>query len=104
MALRRSRSVWLTLATVMTSCSIGGLAAILAGMAELGSITTGEGGRPVFAIGQILAGRLPLFATGTSIGRTREAGRRIRRLEQDPDAKVRPLPAPFESFLFGPGH
>lgn len=65
------------------------------------------GGAPGRATGAVLAllfGAICVGAEFSMIAQYREAGRRLRILREDPQQKVRKMPAPFQSSLFGPYH
>ena len=99
-SLRQSRSIWLALAIVLAP--IAGLMAS-AILASDGGLADRIFGPYALVISLVFAIALILLVF-VAFSRVFEANRRLKRLREDPSANVRPLPAPFQSSLFGPYH
>ena len=94
-SLRQSRTIWLSLALVFLPFAIFGFFAVVAAF-DLANTPN-----PLW---NLFWGITVIAADGFSFARVFEASDRIRMLREDPSAKVRPLPAPFQASLFGPYH
>jgi len=105
-SLRQSRTIYVTLAVILFPFAVAGLVYVMTAVtAIIQSISDGYfpfgAARSIFVVlvGSILAG-----AEVAVIAQCREANRRLRVLREQPEQKVRKLPAPFQSSLFGPYH
>ncbi len=105
-SLRQSRTIYVMLAIVLLPFAVGGLRFGLAAIGEI--IRMLSEGYPASAFaGQALLVVMGVIFVGVEyvvISQTFEANRRLRILRENPNQKVRKLPAPFLSSLFGPYH
>lgn len=103
-SLRQSRSIWLGLAIVLFPFAAAGVTYVLGSVIAI--VVDWDGGIVGLAIPLVISivGMILLLADVIAFGQFREAGRRLRQLQEDPNARIRPLPAPFQSALFGPYH
>ena len=103
-SLRQSRSIWLTLAIVLLPFAAAGVLYILGALVAIIGAADGALANAAIPVPISVIGIIFLFADVLAFRRFREAGRRLQQLHEDPNAKIRPLPAPFQSSLFGPYH
>lgn len=91
-SLRHSRAIWTSLAVLFVPAALGGVLMIL--------------GVPGSAapLWDLLLGGVFIAVDIFCFGRVVEASKRISTLRENPNADVRPLPAPFHASLFGPYH
>ncbi len=105
-SLRQSRTIYVTLSIVFLPIALGGLTFGLSAIRE--SIRMLSGGYTASDLaGQalmIVLGVVFISVEYVVISQTIEANRRLRILREYPNQKVRKLPAPFQSSLFGPYH
>ncbi len=104
-SLRQSRTIYVTLAIVLLPFAAAGFINIFSAVATMlqsFSATYFEGmgwSLFVFLIGACFVG-VEYIVVAQCI----EATRRLKTLRDDPEQKVRKMPAPFQSSLFGPYH
>lgn len=91
-SLRHSRSIWASLAVLFVPAALYGILMIIGAP---GSAT------PLW---DLLLGGVFIAVDVFCFGRVAEATKRISTLRENPNADVRPLPAPFQASLFGPYH
>lgn len=103
-SLRQSRSVWLSLAVFAIPFAAAGAISFLLSIARIIESTDRFIAAPVATLWGILWGVLFVLLDVYLFRQTFEASKRLRQLREDPSAKVRPLPAPFQASLFGPYH
>ncbi len=106
LALRQSRTIYVSLALVFLPLAVFGL---INAMSAVGAIIESlSGGYFPAGLGwSLLVLTVSVVAVGAEfvvISQTVEANRRLRILRDNPDQIVRKLPAPFQSSLFGPYH
>ncbi len=91
-SLRHSRSIWVSLAVIFVPGALGGFVLIA------------NAPQSMAPLWDLLLGVTLIAVDIFCFGRVAEATKRIRTLREDPNANVRPLPAPFMASLFGPYH
>ena len=106
LAIRQSRSIYITLAIVLLPVAAGGALYVFEGIEAI-AVSVWEGYFPLRlgnAIFVIVLGVVFIAADGVMVSQVLEANRRLKTLREHPDRAVRDLPAPFRSSLFGPYH
>ena len=103
-SLRRSRAIWVSLGIAFVPISAIGLLSMLATIVMLLDTSEQFDVSWYMVARDSLIGLVLLVANVYPFRQSREASRRLRRLQQDPSANVKPLPAPFQASLFGPYH
>ena len=103
-SLRRSRGIWLSLAIFAVPFAVVGLLNLLDGLTALVMLSGNEDVSIPLTIWSIIWGSCLILLDISLFRQVREAGRRLRILKEDPNANVRPLPAPFQASMFGPYH
>ena len=91
-SLRHSRTIWVSLAVIFVPGALGGIGIIV------------NAPQSPTALWDLLLGVILITVDIFCFGRVAEATRRIKTLRENPNANVRPLPAPFMASLFGPYH
>ena len=105
-SLRKSRSIYVTLAIVFFPIAVTGLGHSFSAIGAISKslsddvFPNGLGG----AIGFLAVGVIFIGLEYSVISQVVEANRRLKTLRDHPDQPVRRLPTPFQSSLFGPYH
>ena len=106
LSLRQSRVIYVSLAAIFLPIAVAGLVyAVLAVGAIVNSLS--EGYFPIGLGGSLFTLAIAVVFVGVeyaAASQVLEANRRLKTLRDFPDRKVRKMPAPFQSSLFGPFH
>ena len=103
-SLRRSRSIWLSFAIFAIPFAAAGFVSFLGGIAAILSSGGDTAVDPVSGLWGVFWGSILVSLDFFLFRQAMEASKRLRLLQEDPAANVRPLPAPFQASLFGPYH
>ena len=106
LSLRQSRTIYVSLAIIFLPIAVAGLVyGISAVAAIIDSLSNGH--FPIGLGGSLFALAIATIFVGVeyaAVSQILEANRRLKTLRDYPDQKVRKMPAPFQSSLFGPYH
>jgi hypothetical protein len=104
LSLRRSRSTWVCIGIVFLPITAGFVLSMLVAIVMFADRSGQlEVSWNTVATDSVI-GLVILAANVYPFRQSREASRRLKRLQEDPSANVKPLPAPFQASLFGPYH
>jgi len=106
LSLRRSRTIYRTLAALFLIGAVNGLFWIGEGLSAIWQ-SIAQGYFPAGTLWptvNLVMGALFVGVEITCITQSMEATRRLELLHEDPSRKVRKMPVPFKASLFGPFH
>ena len=103
-SLRQSRSIWLSFAIFVLPLSAAGIVFFFDGIDGLLSYRNNPGTNPISELWSILWGSTLVALDVFLFKQAMEASERLKLLQEDPTASVKPMPAPFQASLFGPYH
>ncbi len=103
LSLRRSRTIYVTLAVVLLPAALFGVLEVALAIEALVTSPSPETSAANVLL-SLLFGVIAIGVQYAIIRQCKEANRRLRILREDPRQKVRKMKAPFQSSLFGPYH
>lgn len=103
-SLRQSRMIWASVAALVFIPAVYGVVSFLAGLTALLAGPAQSGFSSGEALWAMFWGATLALTDSACFFRVAEANRRLRALRSDPNAPVKPLPAPFQASIFGPYH